>query len=106
MKAEFYSQDTLFIDNISENADLFEVDFNGDEYTVYIEPKNANDLKEICDILCKYSKDYDDLGKLTSYRLTDGYLHDYFIELSGDIEGNKIVDDAIAYMKSYFEKEN
>jgi hypothetical protein len=38
--------------------------------------------------------------------LTDGYLHDYFIELSGDIEGNKIVDDAIAYMKSYFEKEN
>ena len=53
--------------------------------------------------LC-YSDSDDDLAENTGDFLEGGYLHDYFAELLGEEEGYKIVDNAIEYTKSLFEK--
>jgi hypothetical protein len=45
MSVKFYSRNTLFIDNISQFNDVFEVHWKGDEYEVFVNPQNADDLK-------------------------------------------------------------
>jgi hypothetical protein len=44
---DFYSRDTLFVDNISSYTELFESYYKGDEYVVTVEPQNLDDLKKI-----------------------------------------------------------
>jgi len=71
-------------------------------------------LKEICDVLASYSDSYEDLATNTQDFLENGYLHDFFAELLGEVFdgqwkpnvelGDKIVMDAIEYTKSLFEK--
>tara|TARA_B100000963_G_C22108518_1_gene443784 strand:+ start:22 stop:339 length:318 start_codon:yes stop_codon:yes gene_type:complete len=102
MNASFYSRDTLFVDNISSHYEIFDVYDKGDEYVIELSPKNYEDLKKACEVIVKYSKDYDDMLRVTSEFLEEGYLNDYFIELFGKEKGNKIVDDAIEYSKSLF----
>ena len=100
----FYSRDTLFVDNISSYTEIFEIYDKGDEYVVTVEPENFDDLKKICEIIVKYCEDYDDMLRVTSEFLEEGTLNDYFIELFGKEKGNQIVDDAIEYSESLFEK--
>ena len=107
----FYSQNTGFIDGISKyhtsaitGNSIFDIHYNNGEYKVFVTPKNYEELKEICDIICKYAKDFDQLEVLTNGFLDNYELHDYFAEIFGEEEGYKIVDDAIEYSKSLFEK--
>lgn len=99
----FYSQDTNFIQNLSDHYELFEVYDNGDECEIWVEPKNEKDLRNLCDILVKYSDNYVHMSKLTGDFLEYGDLYDHFRELFGQEDGNKIVDDAIAYTRSLFQ---
>jgi len=50
MALTFYTQNTVFIDNISQSHDVFDVHWKGDEYEVFVNPQDADDLKVICDV--------------------------------------------------------
>ena len=101
-RVSFYSQNTIFIKNLSDNYELFEVYDNGDECEIWVEPKTEEDLRKLCDVFVKYSENYIQMSELTGDFLELGYLHDHFRELFGIEKGEKIVDDAIAYSKSLF----
>ena len=103
MPFHFNSQNTLFVNNISK-YDVFDINFNGDEYDIGIDPKNEEDLREICDILAKYADNWSELDEVTMYFLDEGNLHDYFERMLGREKGGQIVDDAVEYTKSLFEK--
>ena len=107
----FYCQNTIFVDNIGQyhiseisGNPIFDIHWNDGEYMIFVSPNSYEELKEICDIICKYAKDFDQLEVLTNGFQDNYELHDYFAELFGEEEGYKIVDDAIEYSKSLFEK--
>ena len=107
----FRTSNTIFVDNIAgkysekQKVALFDTYFEDVEYTVSCCPGNEEDLKEICDVLAGYSDSYENLTKNTQGFIEDGDLHNHFETLLGDTDlGYKIVDDAIEYTKSLFEK--
>lgn len=105
MKTSFYSQNTLFINNISKYHDIFDIHWKGDEHEVFVNPQNANDLKDICDVFYKYTSSFDELVEVTCDFLEYGDLHDHYNDIYGNEKGDKIVDEAIDYIKLLY-KEN
>lgn len=108
MSAIFFSQNTVFVDNIrvhkseiTKNA-LFEIYWGDVEYQVSCCPKNYEELKEICDVLCKYSKDFDDLSTLTCDFLDSSEIGDYFDEFMGEDERYEMLENALDYCKEIF----
>lgn len=99
MSVKFYSRNTLFIDNISQFNDVFEAHWKGDEYEVFVNPQNADDLKVICDIFYKYTSSWDELVEVTDDFLEYGNLHSHYGEIYDDEKGDKIVDDAAEYTR-------
>lgn len=106
----FQTRNSIFFDNIAgkysekQKVEIFRTDIYDGEYEVSCSPENEEDLKEICDVLASYSDSYEDLATNTQDFLENGYLHDLFRELFGKEEGTKIVNDAIKYTQSLFEK--
>ena len=110
MSLSFYCQNTIFVDNIGQyhlseisGNPIFDIHWNDGEYMIFVSPNSYEELKEICDILCKYASDYDELSELTGYFLDNGELHDHFSEKLGE-KGYQMVEDAIEYSKSLFKK--
>ncbi len=110
-EVSFRTSNTIFFDNIAgkysetQKVALFNTGFNDGEYTISCSPGNEEDLKEICDVLAGYSDSYKNLAKNTQDFLEDGRMYDYFgTLLDDDVLAEKIVDDAIEYTKSLFEK--
>ena len=107
MTTHFYSQDNTFIDNISRHhlseisgKPIFDINWNDGEYIILVSPESIEELKELCNILCKYASDYAELSKLTGDFLEYGRLHEYFGEKFD--EGYEMVEEAINYTKSLF----
>ena len=103
MSVKFYSRNTLFIDNISQFNDVFEVHWKGDEYEVFVNPQNADDLKVICDIFYKYTSSWYELVEVTDDFLEYGNLHSHYSEIYDDEKGDKIVDDAAEYTRLLYQ---
>lgn len=103
MAVSFYSQNTLFIDNISQFHDVFDVHWKGDEYEVFVNPLNLEDLKGICEIFVKHSSNSLEVHKNTNDFFWNGPLDDHFIDLFGEEKGSQIMDEALVYLDSLFE---
>jgi len=106
MALTFYTQNTVFIDNISQSHDVFDVHWKGDEYEVFVNPQDADDLKVICDVFYKYTNSWDELVEVTCDFLEYGDLHSHYNEIYGDEKGDKVVDDAIDYIKLLYKENN
>ena len=107
-EAVFFSQNTVFADNIRAHKSeitkkpLFDICWGDGEYQVGCCPKNYQELKEICEILCMYSKDLDDLRTLTSDFLEDSEIEEYFDEFMGEDERYEMLENALDYCKEIF----
>ena len=60
------------------------------------------ELKEICDVLCKYSKDLNDLRTLTCDFLENSEIEEYFDEFMGEDERYEMLENALDYCKVIF----